>query len=64
MTTWCEDHGVSEPCPGCRADELAAGGARAEALRSQGVPHDRVARILAEHGVDRDVRKAAAGDDD
>jgi hypothetical protein len=59
----CDEHGVTLPCSGCRADELAARGEQAAALvAGQGVPPERVAQILRESGVRRDVRAAAAGE--
>lgn len=60
---WCEDHGQTKPCTGCRADELAARGEQAATLRAQGVPRWRIDQLLAEHGVTRDVRQIAAGED-
>lgn len=48
MTARCDEHGVTLPCSGCRADQLEANGARAAALVTQGVPPERVRAILAQ----------------
>lgn len=59
----CEEHGLTLPCRGCRADELAARGEQATALmRGQSVPRERIRQLLAEHGVPTDARSRAAGE--
>lgn len=59
----CEEHGLSLPCGGCRADQLAAQGEQAAALRAQKVPRWRIDQILAGEAAPADVRQLAAGED-